>query len=213
MDGTDNMLHLFMPVLHKLLLQFRSGLLSVLGIIDFPHSIKIESETEKYEAKDDGKECFAVCVGKGLHTRGCLVYFGRLGELPSGIHFFFVAVMVLRVIFVGYFLAQNHFLPGHSDWCLIRRLRFLFNILVQKGAPVGDEQSMWVVVGTGNTFKLTCRNKLSCEDGGASLDALTTVVGELHFILIEMDAVTKDTEHRTCTHDVGVKASLLEVSI
>src|SRR5574344_292281 len=87
---------------------------------------------------------------------------------------------------------------------------FLFNILIEKRSPVGDEQSVRVVVSPGNTFELSCRNKLSGEDACSSLDTLATIVGELHLFFVEIDAVTEDAEHGTRTHDIGIKAFLLQ---
>ena len=74
--------------------------------------------------------------------------------------------------------------------------------ILKKGSPVGDEQSMRVVVSTGNTLQMTCRHKFSGHYACTSLDALSAIVGELHLLLIELDTVTEDAEHRTRTHDV-----------
>ena len=43
-----------------------------------------------------------------------------------------------------------------------------------------------------------------------SLYPLPTVVGELHLLLVELDAVAKDAEHGTRTHDIVVKALFLQ---
>ena len=72
---------------------------------------------------------------------------------------------------------------------------------------------MRVIVRSRHSFQLTSGDKFSHKDACASLDALTAIVGELHVVLVELDTVTEDTEHGTCSHDVGVKAFLLEVSI
>ena len=62
-------------------------------------------------------------------------------------------------------------------------------------------------------FQLTCSDKLAHENACASLNALTAIIGKFHLVLVEIDAVAKDTEHGTRTHDVGVETFLLEVSI
>ena len=72
---------------------------------------------------------------------------------------------------------------------------------------------MGVVVRPGNTFELSCRDKLSGKDACSSLNTLAAIVGELHLLFVEVDAVAEDAEHGTRTHDIVVKALLLEVSI
>ena len=95
---------------------------------------------------------------------------------------------------------------------LVRVLGFLFNVLVQEGTPVGNEKAMWVVLSPWNTLQLTCGDKLAHEDACTSLYTLTSIVRELHVVLVKLDAVTEDAEYGTCTHDIRVKAFLLEVS-
>ena len=69
---------------------------------------------------------------------------------------------------------------------------------------------MRVVVRPGNTFELSCRNKLSGEDACTSLYTLATIVGELHLLFVEVDAIAEYAEHSTRTHDIGIKAFLLQ---
>ena len=64
---------------------------------------------------------------------------------------------------------------------------------------------MWVVVSSRHSFQLSCRHQFTGQHIGSTLDALSAVVGELHLLLVELDAVTEDTEHGTCSHDVGVE--------
>ena len=72
---------------------------------------------------------------------------------------------------------------------------------------------MGVVVRPWNTFELSCRDELSGKDACSSLDTLAAIVGELHLLFVEIDAVAEDAEHGTRTHDIGIEAFLLEVSI
>ena len=69
---------------------------------------------------------------------------------------------------------------------------------------------MRVVLCPGNTFQLSCGDKLTHQNARASLYALTAIVGKLHLVLVELDAVTEDAEHGTGTHDVGVEAFFLQ---
>ena len=71
---------------------------------------------------------------------------------------------------------------------------------------------MRVVFCSRYTFQLTSRDKLAHENACTSLNALTAIVGELHLVLVEMDAVTENAEHGTGTHDIGVKTFLPKVS-
>ena len=80
---------------------------------------------------------------------------------------------------------------------LVRVLGFLLNVLVKERSPVGDEKTMRIIVRSWHSFQLTCGNKFSHEDACTSLNALTAIVGELHIVLIEIDIVTEDAEHRT----------------
>ena len=67
---------------------------------------------------------------------------------------------------------------------------------------------MRVILSPRHSFQLTCSDKLAHEDACASLNALTAIIGKLHLVLVEMDAVTEDAEHGTGSHDVGVKTFL-----
>ena len=69
---------------------------------------------------------------------------------------------------------------------------------------------MRVVVRPGNTFELSCRDKFSGKDACSSLDTLASIVGELHLLFVEVDAVAEDAEHGTRTHDIGIEAFLLQ---
>ena len=69
---------------------------------------------------------------------------------------------------------------------------------------------MGVVVRPGNTFELSCRDKLSGKDACSSLNTLAAIVGELHLLFVEVDAVAEDAEHGTRTHDIGIEAFLLQ---
>ena len=99
------------------------------------------------------------------------------------------------------------FLPFYFFTLLpsIVALRLLVNILVEQGSPVHYQQSMWVVVSSRHSFQLSCRHQFTGQHIGSTLDALSAVVGELHLLLVELDTVTEDAEHGTCSHDVGVE--------
>ena len=90
-----------------------------------------------------------------------------------------------------------------------RVLSFLLDVLVKERSPVGDEKTMRIIVRSWHSFQLTCGNKFSHEDACTSLNALTAIVGKLHVVLVELDAVTEDTEHGTCSHDVRIEAFFL----
>ena len=64
---------------------------------------------------------------------------------------------------------------------------------------------MWVVVSSRHSFQLSCRHQFTGQHIGSALDTLSAVVGELHLLLVELDTVTEDAEHGTCSHDVGVE--------
>ena len=72
---------------------------------------------------------------------------------------------------------------------------------------------MRVVFRSWYSLQLTSCDQLAHQDACAPLNALTSIVGELHLVLVEMDAVTEDAEHGTGSHDVGVKTFLPEVSV
>ena len=165
-------------------------------------AIDIPGESTDGKAEDDDKEQCPVCVGEALHLGCSPVDACRLGELPSGGHLTLVAVFVLRIVPVRHLLAEQHpseSLDVHKPRCLIVDFRFLFDVLVQQGAPVHDEQPVWVVLCPGYTLELSCRHQLTHQDVAPSLDALPSVVGELHLLLVEGHAVAIDGEHRTRT--------------
>ena len=72
---------------------------------------------------------------------------------------------------------------------------------------------MRVVVCTRYTLYLSCCHQLSRQNAGTTFYPLTAIVGELHLVLVKLDTVTEDAEYGTRTHDVGVEAFFLEVSI
>ena len=69
---------------------------------------------------------------------------------------------------------------------------------------------MRIVLCSGYTLELSCRHQFTHQDIAPSLDALPSVVGELHLLLVESHAVTIDGEHRTRTQNVGVETLFLE---
>lgn len=95
-------------------------------------------------------------VGKALYIGSYLIELGGLGKLASGGHFSLIAFFVLGVVLVGHLLSENHFLPSHIYVGLIVRLGFLVNILVQQGAPTGDEQAVRVVLGSRHSLQMAC---------------------------------------------------------
>ena len=86
----------------------------------------------------------------------------------------------------------------------------LFDVLVQQGPPVDDEQSVGVVVRAGYAPELTGGHKLAHKDAAPSLDPLPAVIGELHVLGIDADGVAVDAEDRARSHDVRVEALFLE---
>ena len=88
----------------------------------------------------------------------------------------------------------------------------LLKILVKDCAPVDDKKSVRVVLGTRNTLQIAFCDKLAHQNTGSTLDTLSAIVLEGHILLIELDAVTEDTEYSTGSHDITIKTFLLEVS-
>lgn len=121
-------------------------LLGLLAVADSYHLNDVETETQCYKTKDNGKEQFLVSVGEALYISCYLVEFGSLCKLASGSHLSLIAVFVLWIILIRHLLSENHFLPTHIYDRLIVRLGFLLYILVQKGSPVGDKQAVRVVL-------------------------------------------------------------------
>ena len=195
-----------------LLVLYGSDLL-LLGslVMAYPHHLDdVEAEAQCDETEDKGKEQLLVAVGKGLHIGGKPVKTGGLGELAPCRDFFFIAFLVLGVILVRHLVPENHFLPSHIYDVLIVRLGLLLYILVQQGAPLGDEQAMRIVLAPRDTLQFAGGDKLTGEDIRAALDALPPVVGELHLVLVEPYGVTEDAEDGTGSHDVVVEAFLLQ---
>ncbi len=149
-----------------------------------PHAVDVHAETEYDKAKDDDEKCLGVLVGKVLHLGSELIQLAPPCESSACINIPFVLLLV----------------------CV---LGFLLNVLIQERSPVGDEKAMRIVVRSRHPFQLSCRDKFSHEDACASLNTLTTIVGKLHVVLVELDAVTEDTEHGTCSHDVRIEAFFL----
>ncbi len=69
---------------------------------------------------------------------------------------------------------------------------------------------MWVVVSSRHSFQLSCRHQFTGQHIGSALDALSAIVGKLHLPLVKLDTVTEDTEHGTCSHNIGVEALFLQ---
>ena len=69
---------------------------------------------------------------------------------------------------------------------------------------------MGVVLRPGYPLELSGGDKLAHQDVASPLDALPSVVGELHLGRIKPDAVAEDGEYGTRTEDVAVEAFLLE---
>ena len=89
----------------------------------------------------------------------------------------------------------------------------LFKILVQNSSPVDDEQSVRIVVSSRYSLQESFGDKLTHQDTGSTLDALSSIIGECHRFFVEGDTVTEDTEYCTRTHNVAIETFLLEVSI
>ena len=177
-------------------------------------AVEVEDETQDDEAEHQAEECPAVVVGKGLDADGHAVYTDCPGKPAACTDLLLVAFPVLRVVLVGHLLPEKHFLEvPHSQALLIAEFRLLFDVLVEQSAPIYNQQPVRVVLCPGDTLQLSCRHQLTGQDACAPLDALATVVGELHLVLVELDAVTEDAEDGTRAHDVGVEAFFLMVSI
>ena len=86
----------------------------------------------------------------------------------------------------------------------------MFDVFVEQGAPIHYQQSVRVVLRPRYSFELTCRHQLAHQYIASALDALPSVIGELHIALVEADAVAIDGKHGTRTQDVGVKTFLFE---
>ena len=69
---------------------------------------------------------------------------------------------------------------------------------------------MGIVLRPWHTLHLSRRHQFTHQDVAPSLNPLPSVVGELHLLLVELDAVAKDAEHGTRTHDIVVKALFLQ---
>ena len=65
---------------------------------------------------------------------------------------------------------------------------------------------MRIVLRPRHALHLSRRHQFTHQNIAPSLYPLPTVVGELHLLLVELDAVAKDAEHGTRTHDIVVKA-------
>lgn len=75
---------------------------------------------------------------------------------------------------VDYFLRL--FYPFHSQILV----GLLLNILIQQRSPVCYQQSMWIIVRSRHSLQLSCCHQFSCQDIAASLNAMSSVIGELH---------------------------------
>ena len=93
---------------------------------------------------------------------------------------------------------------------LIAVLCFLLDVPVQQRAPVHDEQPVGVVLRARHTLELSGSDQLAHQDVAPAFDALPSVVGELHFLTVEADAVAEDAEHRTRAHDIRVETFFLQ---
>ena len=69
---------------------------------------------------------------------------------------------------------------------------------------------MRIVLRPRHALHLSRRHQFTHQNIAPSLYPLPTVVGELHLLLVELDAVAKDAEHGTRTHDVVVEAFFLQ---
>lgn len=69
---------------------------------------------------------------------------------------------------------------------------------------------MRIVLRPRHALHLSRRHQFTHQNIAPSLYPLPTVVGELHLLLVELDAVAKDAEHGTRTHDIVVKALFLQ---
>ena len=65
---------------------------------------------------------------------------------------------------------------------------------------------MRIIIRPGHSLQFAGRHQLTGENGSPSLDALSPVIGKLHFFLVEVDTVTKYREYRTRSHDVVIKS-------
>ena len=72
---------------------------------------------------------------------------------------------------------------------------------------------MRIILRPRHTLHLSRRHQFAHQDIASSLYPLPTIVGELHLVLVELDAVTEDTEDGTRSHDIAIETFLLEVSI
>ena len=202
-----------MSLLQEAVLHFRGRPYGWLTAAHDGQPVDVPYQPCRDKGEDDDQEECAVHVGKALHLGRSLVYPCRLRELPPGIHFTLVAFLVLRVMLVRHLLAEQHppeSFDAHDCISLIVVFRFLFDVLVQQCAPVHDEQTVGVVLRAGHPLELSGGDQLAHQDVAPPLDALPSVVGELHLGRVEPDAVAEDGEYGTRTEDVAVEAFLLE---
>ena len=93
---------------------------------------------------------------------------------------------------------------------LIVAFRFLLDVLVQQCAPVHDEQPVRVVLRPGYTLELSRCNQFAHQDIAAPFDTLPSVVGKLHLLLVEGDAVAENRKDGARSQDVRVETFFLE---
>ena len=145
----------------KLLLTLSGSLVFRSGIRHGHKSVDIEHEAENHYPEHDGQKQFGPFRSRELKPRGGFIYAEEAGDFSSSADFLLIALLVLRVVFVGHLFAEDKFLPTHS---LEVVLGFLFDILVEQGAPVDDEQSVGIVVGSGYTLQLTGSDKFTGQN-------------------------------------------------
>lgn len=88
-------------------------------------------------------------------------------------------------------------------------LGLIVQVLVLDGPPVGDKQPVRVVPRPGHVLDVARGHYRAFQVARAPLDELRAVVGELPFVLVEIDGVAHDGAYRRRGYDVGVKTVLV----
>lgn len=98
--------------------------------------------------------------------------------------------------------------------CLLIIFFFPFlKVFVDKGTPIHDKESMRIVFRSRHSLQLACRNNLTHQNTGTTLNALTAEVLEGHLLLVQLNGIAVDTADGAGTDDIVVEALFLEVSI
>ena len=111
MSRTDDFPYSPVAVLHHFVLLLHCILWLLSLVPNTPHSVDVHTEAEDDKTKDDDEKSLRVLVGELLYLGSELVQLTPTCEPSTSINFPIVLFFVLRIIFVGHFLADDEFLP------------------------------------------------------------------------------------------------------